>query len=73
MTERDNCTEKSLDAFSGISIGGKVYSMERHLQARKRALRLGNTTINIESIFTGKVTLDKALGNIVTQRIKTEQ
>jgi len=73
MAKKDNCTEKPFDTHSEVPIGGKIHLVEQNMQACKRALRLGDTTINIKSIFTGKTTLDKALGNIVKQRMKPKQ
>ena len=70
MMKKDNSTQKSFDTYSEISTDNKACLAAQHLQTRKRVLRLGDITINIESIFTGKVTLDKALWNIVAQKIK---
>lgn len=70
MLKDNHAQQTSLGTHGENSIGNKAYLAEQNFQTHKRVLMLGNTTINVKSIFTGKVTLDKALGNIVAQKIK---
>jgi len=70
MAKKDSHVQTSLDAHREISTGNKACLSGQNFGAHKRVLMLGNTTINVKSVFIGKVTLDKALGNIAAQKIK---
>lgn len=40
---------------------------------KKSKLRIGNTTVYVKSVFTGEITLVKAIKNIIKLKLKSDE